>query len=119
MLEISLSPSSSTMAGGPVSLNCSVSLPGEVSGTPVFRWVGPGSIPLPVDLSTSGQMVTSTLTLSPVRTSQAGQYTCSATLEGCSINSTVAITVQRMIHNYYICYYAIMLASFSIFLYFL
>ena len=93
------------MAGETVSLNCSVTLPGGVSGTPVFQWVGSGNIPPPVNLSTGGQVVTSTLTLSPVRTSQAGQYTCTATLDGCSANSTVAINVQRMKHNnnYYVC----------------
>ena len=92
MISISLS-TSSPMAGEPVLLTCSVTLPVTISGSPVFQWVGPGNTPIP---STSGQVVTSTLTLSAVRTSQAGQYTCTASLEGTTLtnSSIVEITVQ-------------------------
>ena len=94
-LMISLSPSpSSPAAGESVSLTCSVTLPGTVSGSPVFQWAGPGDTPTPAASSTSGQVVTSTLTLSAVRTSQAGQYTCTASLEGSTVTSAVDITVQ-------------------------
>ena len=96
-LIIFLSPStSSPTAGESVSLTCSVTLPGTVSGSPVFEWVGPGDTPTPADPSTSGQVVTSTLTLSAVRTSQAGQRTCTASVEGTTLanSSTVDITVQ-------------------------
>ena len=94
-LMSSLSSSTSTpMAGESVSLTCSVTLPGTVSGSPVFQWVGPGHTPTPAAPSTSGQVVTSTLTLRAVRTSQAGQYTCTASLEGSTVSSTVNITVQ-------------------------
>ena len=94
---ISLSPStSSPTAGESVSLTCSVTLPGTVSGSPVFQWAGPGDTPTPAAPSTSGQVVTSTLTLSAVRTSQAGQYTCTASVEGTTLTkrSTVDINVQ-------------------------
>ena len=94
-LTISLSPStSSPVAGESVSLTCSVTLPGAVSGSPVFQWAGPGDTPTPAAPSTSGQVATSTLTLSAVRTSQAGQYTCTASLEGSTVSSAVDITVQ-------------------------
>ena len=94
-LIIFLSPStSSPTAGESISLSCSVTLPGTVSGSPVFQWAGPGDTPTPAAPSTSGQVVTSTLTLSAVRTSQAGQYTCTASLEGSTVSSTVDITVQ-------------------------
>ena len=84
------------MAGESVSLTCSVTLPGTMSDSPVFQWVGPEETLTPADPSTSGQVVTSTLTLSAVRTSQAGQYTCNASLEGTTLtnSSTVDITVQ-------------------------
>ena len=92
---ISLSPStSSPMAGESVSLTCSVTLPGAVSGTPVFQWVGPGVPLTPADPSTSGQVVTSTLILRAVRTSQAGQYTCTASVEG--PNQTVSIAFRSV-----------------------
>ena len=94
-LMSSLSPStSSPMAGDSVSLTCSVTLPGTVSGSPVFQWAGPGDTPTPAASSASGQVVTSTLTLSAVRTSQAGQYTCTASLEGSIVSSAVDVTVQ-------------------------
>ena len=96
-LMISLSPSTSSLtAGKSVSLTCSVTLPGSVSGSPVFQWTGPGDTPIPASSSTTDQVVPSTLTLSAVRTSQAGQYTCTASLEGTTLanNTAVNITVQ-------------------------
>jgi len=65
-----------------------------VSGSPVFQWAGPGDTPTPAAPSTSGQVVTSILTLSAVRASQAGQYSCTASLEGSTVSSAVDITVQ-------------------------
>ena len=93
---IFLAPStSSPMAGEAVSLTCSVTLPGTVNGTAVFQWVGPGDTLTPAGPSTSGQVVTSTLTLSAVRTSQAGQYTCTVSVEGPNQTAiSVNITVQ-------------------------
>ena len=82
------------MAGRSVSLTCSVALPGTVSGSPVFQWAGPGDTPTLATPTSSGQVVTSTLTLSAVRTSQAGQYTCTASVEGSTVSSMVDITVQ-------------------------
>ena len=96
LLMISLSSStSSPMAGESVSLTCSVTLPSTVNGTAVFQWVGPGDTPTPASPTTSGQVVTSTLTLSAVRTSQAGQYTCTASVEG--PNQTVSIAFRSVI----------------------
>ena len=95
IISVSLS-TSSPMAGESVSLTCSVTLPGTVSGSPVFQWAGPGDPLTPAAPSASGQVVTSTLTLSAVRTSQAGQYTCTASVEGTTLtnSSAVDITVQ-------------------------
>ena len=96
-LMISLSSTtSSPMAGESVSLTCSVTLPGAVNGSPVFQWVGPGDTPTPADPSTSGQMVTSTLTLSAVKTSQAGQYTCTASVPVEGPNRTVSIALRSV-----------------------
>ena len=81
------------MAGGTVTLTCSVTLPTGVTGTPDFQWEGPGLSSTPADPTTSGQMVSSDLTLSEIATSQAGQYTCTASLSG-SVNISVIINVQ-------------------------
>ena len=82
------------MAGESVSLTCSVTLPDGVTGTPDFQWEGPGGVTLtPTDSTTSGGTVSSDLTLSEISTSQAGQYTCTATLSG-SITTSTIITVQ-------------------------
>ena len=92
---ISLAPStSSSMAGESVSLTCSVTLPGTVSGSPVLQWAGPKDTPTQAVSSTSGQVVTSTLTLSAVRTSQAGQYACIVHVEG--PNQTVSIAFMNI-----------------------
>ena len=88
------SPSFSVVAGESVTLTCSVTLPDGVTGTPGFQWEGPGGVTLtPADSTTSGQTVSSDLTLSEISTSQAGQYTCTATLYSSITRSTI-ITVQ-------------------------
>ena len=82
------------MAGESVTVTCSVTLPDGVTGTPDFQWEGPGGVtPTPADSTTSGQTVSSDLTLSEISTSQAGQYTCTATLSGAS-SGTINILVQ-------------------------
>ena len=92
---ISLSSStSSPMAGESVSLTCSVTLHGAVNSTPVFQWAGPGDTPTPAAPTTSGQVVNSTLTLRAVKISQAGQYTCTASVEG--PNRTVSIAFRSV-----------------------
>ena len=87
-----------------VSLTCSVTLPDGVTGTPDFQWEGPSGVtPTPADSTTSGQTVSSDLTLSEISTSQAGQYTCTATLSG-SISTSTTITVQSKYNVMYILY---------------
>ena len=89
-LTISLN-SSTIMAGDTVTLTCSITLP---TGTPDFQWETPGeTTPTPANLVTSGQMFSSALTLTEIVTSQAGQYTCTATLSG-SVNTSVILTIQ-------------------------
>ena len=92
---ISLVPStSSPTAGESVSLTCSVTLTGTVSDSSIFWWAGPGDTPTAAAPSTSGHNVTSTLTLSAVRTSEAGQYTCIFLLE--DPNQTVSIALRSV-----------------------
>ena len=82
------------MAGDNVTLTCTVTLPSEVTDTPVFQWEGPGGVtPTPEDSMTNGQTVSNDLILNDVTTSQAGQYTCNATLSG-YITESIIINVQ-------------------------
>ena len=82
------------MAGDTVTLTCSLTLPHGVTDTPDFHWEGPGGVTLtPADSITSGQTVSSDLPLNEITTSQAGQYTCTATLSG-SITTSTTITVE-------------------------
>ena len=101
VVGISLIPlSPSIMAGDTVTLTCSVTLSSGVTGTLVFQWEGPGVTPTPAYSTTSGMMVSSDLTLSEISTSQAGVYTCTATLGG-SFSISTNITVQSMTTKMY------------------
>ena len=94
MISLSSSPSSPIVAGESVILTCSVTLPAGVTGTPDFQWDGPGVTPTPAAPTTTGQEVSSVLTLSAIATSQAGQYSCTATLSGSSFSTDLNVTVQ-------------------------
>ena len=93
-ISLSSSPSSPIVAGESVTLTCSVILPAGVTGTPDFQLEGPGVTPTPAAPTTSGQEVSSVLTLSAIATSQAGQYSCTATLSGSSVSTDLTVTVQ-------------------------
>ena len=71
-----------------------MTLPDGVTGSPEFQWEGPGKTPDTAALSTSGQEVTSQITLSAIRTSQAGQYTCTAHLSSIDCFATIDVHVQ-------------------------
>ena len=100
-ISLTSSLPSNIMAGDTVTLTCSVTLPTGVTGTPDFQWEGPGVTLVPADPTTSGQMVSSVLTLDVIAASQAGMYTCTATLSGTSISSYITIAVQSKITQYY------------------
>ena len=94
---ISLTPSSpAIMAGDSVTLTCSISLPSGLTDTPVFQWEGPGVTPTPADPTSSGGVVSSILTLTSVSTSEAGLYSCTASLRG-EISTNTIITVQSKV----------------------
>ena len=87
------------MAGDNLTLTCTVTLPSGVTDTPVFQWEGPsGVISTSVTSMTNGHTVSSDLTLDGISTSQAGQYTCTATLSG-SITDSITITVQSKYYS--------------------
>ena len=74
-------------------LTCSLSLPRGVTDTPVFQWEGPGVTTTPDYPISSGGVVTSILTLTRISTSEAGLYSCTASLRG-NISTNTIITLQ-------------------------
>ena len=94
IISLTSSPSFSIMAGDTVTLTCSVTLPSAVTDTPVLQWEGPTGINSTSVISmTNGITVSRNLILDGISTSQAGEYTCTATLSG-SITHSITITVQ-------------------------
>ena len=95
---ISLTPShsSSVMVGDSITLTCSVVLPDGVTGTPDYQWMGPaGGVIDTATHSSNDQSVSSVLALREIAPSQAGEYTCTATLTNGPSNATsITITVQ-------------------------
>ena len=74
------------MAGGTVSLTCSVSLPSGVMGSSVFQWERASGVI---------NQTSSVLTISEISASDAGIYTCTVSLGGSSLpNVSTNITVQ-------------------------
>ena len=92
-ISLTSSPPSPITAGDSLTLTCSATLPAGVISTPDLQWEGPGVTPTPAAPTTSGQEVSSVLTLSAIATSQAGQYSCTATLSG-SVSTALTVTVQ-------------------------
>ena len=92
------------MAGGSLTLNCSISLPSGIGHTPTFQWEGPEGNQNPT-MSTpmliEGRV--SSLTLDDVQPADAGVYSCVATLGG-SITNTITVNVQGQYEyfSYYI-----------------
>ena len=79
------------MAGNILNLTCSIFLPSGVTGSPEFELGGPLTS---TDISNSVDgMMSSQLTLSDIAPSDAGPYTCTATLGG-SVSTTVNISVE-------------------------
>ena len=70
-----------------ITLTCSVILPVSVVGTPTFKWYNPAGVSHNTVPYFVEEVVYSNLTLGPIRTSQAGQYTCIATLGGSNTTS--------------------------------
>ena len=84
------------MVGNNITLTCSVVLPDGVTGTPDYQWTGPaGGVIDTATHSSNDQSVSSVLTLREIAPSQAGEYTCTATLANGPSNATsITITVQ-------------------------
>ena len=94
-ISLTSSPSSPVMAGVTVTLTCSLSLPSGVTDTPEFQWEGPHWAATP-------NSSTSELTLSEILPSQAGWYSCTASVRG-SITTYIDIFVQGLLYDYNFC----------------
>ena len=96
IISLASSPSSSVMVRNNITLTCSVVLPDGVTGTPDYQWMGPaGGIIDTATHSSNDHSVSSVLTLSEIAPSQAGEYTCTATLaNGASNAISINVTVQ-------------------------
>ena len=90
-ISICSSQSSPVTAGSAVNLTCSITLPSGVTSSPQFEWDGP----LTKKIIRTGEegIMSSQLTINDVEPSDAGPYTCTATLGG-SVSTTINITVQ-------------------------
>ena len=102
-MSLASSPSSSVMVGDSITLTCSVVLPDGVTGTPGYQWMGPaGGVIDTATHSSNDHSVSSVLTLSEIAPSQAGEYTCTATLaNGASNTTSIIVTVQSKFKNYF------------------
>jgi len=70
-----------------------------VSGSPTIQWFGPDGSEITTGVSTT--TLTSTLTLSDLSLSDAGQYTCRSTLSGVVREAVEGVLVQSESINGY------------------
>ena len=86
------SVSGTNTAGETYSLECYATVSGSNHG-PTITWLDPMNNPVPSRMvTTTGSM--STLTFNPLSASDAGIYTCRATVGRAMQNATVDITVE-------------------------
>ena len=93
--QVTTTMDSTVTAGGQQALECTVSVVPFLTIAPTLQWVAPSNSKV-----ASGSGPSLTHTLDPVRTSDAGQYTCRATVDissvGVSVSSqcSTTLTVQ-------------------------
>ena len=100
-LSVNLTPSGSTSAGSTdFSISCIVTVL-RLKGSPSITWMDPDGMTISNgddftvgDVTGSGPMHSSVLTFNSLKTSQAGEYTCSAELdsETAMFTATVSVT---------------------------
>ena len=83
--QVTTTMNSTATAGGQQALECNVSVVPFLSVAPTVQWVAPNNSEV-----ASGYGPSLTHTLNPVRTSDAGQYTCQATVDILSVGVSVS-----------------------------
>ena len=92
MVTASITASGTNTAGETYSLVCSVTVT-ESTDQPIITWLDPMNNPVPSEMVTrTGSM--STLTFNPLSASNAGTYTCRATIATLSVSDERTFTVQ-------------------------
>ena len=97
--SISVDPittSGTSIAGEIYSLVCSVSVTGSTE-QPTITWLNPMNRQITSEVETTGSM--NTLTFNPLATSDAGTYTCRATLGSAMDSASRTITVRSKSHT--------------------
>ena len=78
-------------AGDSLTLTCSVGVVSDLASPPTVQWTYSGQT-----LTSVGSGLTRTLTFDPVRTSDADQYTCTATINIPEVNIADRSSVNSM-----------------------
>lgn len=92
-VTVTISPDTPTTVGGSVAMSCSATLPDGLSGTLSFQWEGPGG-----SITASGPE--NVLNISNIMLSQAGQYSCSVSIEFFTVTNSTDLIVQSKYKNY-------------------
>ena len=93
---MSITASGNPTLGQSYTLTCNVSVASGVTGTPTVQWVGPGSS---APFTTGGDFTVSstspyTLTISTLRQSHTGRYTCRATVGDDTVTASVIVDIS-------------------------
>ena len=89
---VSVTDSGDNTAGETYSLECSVTVTGSTD-TPTITWLDPMNNQITAGVMTTGSM--STLTFDPLSASDAGTYTCRATLDGAEVDGSTDVVVIK------------------------
>ena len=105
-VSLSTSAEGSNIAGESYTIYCMVRAPNMLSAFPEITWIKPTSVEIEdqVNNTVVGQsiFVTSTITFTPLLTSQSGVYTCQVSLQSPSlprllnISDMVTVSIQSM-----------------------
>ena len=93
---VSVTAGGNPTLGQSYTLTCNVSVASGVTGTPTVQWVGPGSS---ASITTGGDFTVNstspyTLTISTLRQSHTGRYTCQATVGDDTVTASVIVDIS-------------------------
>ncbi len=107
-VDLTPGPGSSTAGSTDYSITCTVTEIGLI--TPSITWRGPGDMVISTDtdftmgaVTGSGPTYSSVLMFNSLKTSQAGEYTCTAEVNSMTDVSTIAVNVTSMSLQWKVC----------------